>query len=55
MSCGAGQAAKAVPLGKGRVVAADNIIKFESVPLVTPNGDVLVQELSFEVVLLFAA
>uniref|UniRef100_A0A6A7FNQ0 ATP-binding cassette sub-family D member 3-like isoform X1 n=3 Tax=Hirondellea gigas TaxID=1518452 RepID=A0A6A7FNQ0_9CRUS len=35
--------------GKGRVVTADNLIKFEAVPLVTPNGDVLVNELTFEV------
>lgn len=35
--------------GKGVLSFQDNIIKFEAVPLVTPNGDVLVQELSFEV------
>ncbi|XP_037918924.1 ATP-binding cassette sub-family D member 3 [Hermetia illucens] len=34
---------------KGLVAFQDNIIKFEKVPLVTPNGDVLVKELSFEV------
>lgn len=34
---------------KGLIAFQDNIIKFESVPLVTPNGDVLVRELSFEV------
>ncbi|XP_031622800.1 ATP-binding cassette sub-family D member 3 [Contarinia nasturtii] len=34
---------------KGIIAFQDNIIKFESVPLVTPNGDVLVRELSFEV------
>lgn len=34
---------------KGLIVFQDNIIKFESVPLVTPNGDVLVRELTFEV------
>jgi len=33
----------------GRIITKDNIIKFEKVPLVTPNGDVLVKELSFEV------
>ena len=33
----------------GRVINEDNIIRFEKVPLVTPNGDVLVKELSFEV------
>ena len=27
----------------------DHIIRFESVPLVTPNGDVLVRDLNFEV------
>ncbi|KAL7647939.1 UNVERIFIED_CONTAM: hypothetical protein RMT77_001555 [Armadillidium vulgare] len=36
-------------LGSGTVVYEDKIIKFESVPLITPNGDVLVKELNFEV------
>ena len=35
--------------GDGKIVAKDNIIRFERVPLVTPNGDVLIKELSFEV------
>lgn len=35
--------------GAGKIVARDNIIKFEHVPLVTPNGDVLVRDLCFEV------
>lgn len=35
--------------GKGQMVFMDNIIKFETVPLVTPNGDVLVKDLTFEV------
>lgn len=35
--------------GKGTVVNEDNVIRFEHVPLVTPNGDVLVKELNFEV------
>ncbi|XP_067641245.1 ATP-binding cassette sub-family D member 3 [Eurosta solidaginis] len=34
---------------KGLLCFMDNIIKFEKVPLVTPNGDVLVKELTFEV------
>lgn len=34
---------------KGLITFQDNIIKFEAVPLVTPNGDVLVRELTFEV------
>lgn len=34
---------------KGLIAFQDNIIKFEKVPLVTPNGDVLVRELTFEV------
>lgn len=40
-----------IPLipGAGKVVNEDNVIRFENVPLVTPNGDVLVQELNFEV------
>jgi ATP-binding cassette, subfamily D (ALD), member 3 len=35
--------------GAGRLVIQDNIIKFDRVPLVTPNGDILIEELSFEV------
>lgn len=35
--------------GRGKITFQDNIIRFEAVPLVTPNGDVLVKELSFEV------
>lgn len=35
--------------GKGQMMFVDNIIKFEAVPLVTPNGDVLVKDLTFEV------
>ncbi|XP_037932134.1 ATP-binding cassette sub-family D member 3-like, partial [Teleopsis dalmanni] len=34
---------------KGEMVFVDNIIKFEKVPLVTPNGDILLKELTFEV------
>ncbi|MCL4139188.1 UNVERIFIED_CONTAM: hypothetical protein GTU68_057234 [Idotea baltica] len=36
-------------LGRGIVVNADNLIRFDKVPLVTPNGDVLIKEMSFEV------
>jgi ATP-binding cassette subfamily D (ALD) protein 3 len=43
-----GESVKLVP-GSGRIITEDNIIKFEKVPLVTPNGDVLVKELNFEV------
>lgn len=35
--------------GAGKIIARDNIIRFDHVPLVTPNGDVLVKDLSFEV------
>ncbi|XP_062843524.1 ATP-binding cassette sub-family D member 3-like [Trichomycterus rosablanca] len=35
--------------GGGEILIADNIIRFEHVPLVTPNGDVLIQDLSFQV------
>jgi ATP-binding cassette subfamily D (ALD) protein 3 len=34
---------------KGKIIQADHIIKFEKVPLVTPNGDILIRELTFEV------
>lgn len=35
--------------GDGKILAKDNIIRFDCVPLVTPNGDVLIKELTFEV------
>lgn len=35
--------------GSGRIIFQDNIIRFDKVPLVTPNGDILVDELTFEV------
>uniref|UniRef100_A0A8C0B889 ATP-binding cassette sub-family D member 3 n=1 Tax=Buteo japonicus TaxID=224669 RepID=A0A8C0B889_9AVES len=35
--------------GSGEIINADNLIKFDHVPLVTPNGDVLIQDLNFEV------
>uniref|UniRef100_A0A8C4N9F2 ATP-binding cassette, sub-family D (ALD), member 3a n=1 Tax=Eptatretus burgeri TaxID=7764 RepID=A0A8C4N9F2_EPTBU len=35
--------------GSGKVIIADNIIRFDRVPLTTPNGDVLIHQLSFEV------
>lgn len=35
--------------GAGRIIYQDKIIRFDRVPLVTPNGDVLIKELSFEV------
>ncbi|XP_015930768.1 ATP-binding cassette sub-family D member 3 [Parasteatoda tepidariorum] len=35
--------------GSGRIINKNNVIKFDRVPLVTPNGDVLIEELSFEV------
>jgi ATP-binding cassette subfamily D (ALD) protein 3 len=33
----------------GRVVHQDHIIKFDNVPIVTPNGDVLIRSMNFEV------
>lgn len=33
----------------GKIIERDHIIKFEEVPIVTPNGDLLVKSLSFEV------
>ncbi|XP_045764175.1 ATP-binding cassette sub-family D member 3 [Maniola jurtina] len=35
--------------GAGRIIYQDKIIRFDRVPLVTPNGDVLIKELTFEV------
>ncbi|XP_015600113.1 ATP-binding cassette sub-family D member 3 [Cephus cinctus] len=35
--------------GDGKIIAKDNVIRFDRVPLVTPNGDILINELTFEV------
>uniref|UniRef100_A0A8C2MVX4 ATP-binding cassette, sub-family D member 3 n=1 Tax=Cricetulus griseus TaxID=10029 RepID=A0A8C2MVX4_CRIGR len=35
--------------GAGEIINVDNIIKFDHVPLATPNGDILIRDLSFEV------
>ena len=36
--------------GNGSIVLQDYVIRFDKVPLVTPNGDVLIAEMSFEVI-----
>ncbi|KAK3572028.1 hypothetical protein QTP86_022261 [Hemibagrus guttatus] len=35
--------------GSGQIIFMDNVIKFEHTPLATPNGDLLIKDLSFEV------
>ncbi|XP_070709058.1 ATP-binding cassette sub-family D member 3a isoform X2 [Pempheris klunzingeri] len=35
--------------GSGQIINRDNIIKFDHTPLATPNGDILIRDLSFEV------
>ncbi|XP_055723218.1 ATP-binding cassette sub-family D member 3-like isoform X1 [Salvelinus fontinalis] len=35
--------------GSGEIINKDKIIKFEHTPLATPNGDILIKDLSFEV------
>ncbi|PIO74673.1 ABC transporter, ATP-binding protein [Teladorsagia circumcincta] len=40
---------KCIRPGAGELIIRDNVIRFESVPLVTPNGDVLIDSLDFEV------
>uniref|UniRef100_A0A3Q3DTK7 ATP-binding cassette, sub-family D (ALD), member 3a n=1 Tax=Hippocampus comes TaxID=109280 RepID=A0A3Q3DTK7_HIPCM len=35
--------------GKGEIINRDNIIKFDHTPLATPNGDILIRDLTFEV------
>nr|XP_057916934.1 ATP-binding cassette sub-family D member 3a [Doryrhamphus excisus] len=35
--------------GSGKIINRDNIIKFDHTPLATPNGDILIRELTFEV------
>ncbi|XP_077479900.1 ATP-binding cassette sub-family D member 3a isoform X1 [Stigmatopora argus] len=36
--------------GNGQIINRDNIIKFDHTPLATPNGDVLIRDLTFEVI-----
>ncbi|CAH2311463.1 ATP-binding cassette sub-family D member 3 isoform X1 [Pelobates cultripes] len=45
------EAIQTIPLipGSGKIINADNIIKFDHVPLATPNGDILIRDLDFEV------
>ncbi|KAF6343921.1 ATP binding cassette subfamily D member 3 [Rhinolophus ferrumequinum] len=45
------EAAQVIPLipGAGEIINVDNIIKFDHVPLATPNGDILIRDLNFEV------
>uniref|UniRef100_A0A8C0HIG6 ATP binding cassette subfamily D member 3 n=1 Tax=Chelonoidis abingdonii TaxID=106734 RepID=A0A8C0HIG6_CHEAB len=40
-----------IPLipGTGEIINTDNLIKFDHVPLATPNGDILIRDLNFEV------
>jgi ATP-binding cassette, subfamily D (ALD), member 3 len=33
----------------GKIIYADNLIKFDNAPIVTPNGDVLIESLNIEV------
>uniref|UniRef100_A0A7N8WJG8 ATP binding cassette subfamily D member 3 n=1 Tax=Mastacembelus armatus TaxID=205130 RepID=A0A7N8WJG8_9TELE len=35
--------------GSGQIINKDNIIKFDHTPLATPNGDILIRDLTFEV------
>ncbi|MBN3296668.1 ABCD3 protein, partial [Amia calva] len=35
--------------GSGQIINTDRLIKFDRVPLATPNGDILIKNLSFEV------
>ena len=44
-----GEAASAVLKSKGDVIDGADIISLDCVPIVTPNGDMLVQELSFTI------
>ncbi|KAL6048544.1 ATP-binding cassette sub- D member 3 [Balamuthia mandrillaris] len=53
-SSGAGKRTRASPSrqlipNSGKIVTQDHIIKFEDVPVVTPNGDLLIESLNFEV------
>ncbi|CAF4904118.1 unnamed protein product [Pieris macdunnoughi] len=44
-----GPSTLALTPGAGKIIYQDKIISFDKVPLVTPNGDVLIKELTFEV------
>ncbi|XP_047521044.1 ATP-binding cassette sub-family D member 3 [Pieris napi] len=46
---GLGPSTLALTPGAGKIIYQDKIISFDKVPLVTPNGDVLIKELTFEV------
>ncbi|XP_044527992.1 ATP-binding cassette sub-family D member 3 isoform X7 [Gracilinanus agilis] len=45
------EGAQVIPLipGGGEIINLDNVIKFDHVPLATPNGDILIRDLNFEV------
>uniref|UniRef100_A0A3B4FRT7 ATP binding cassette subfamily D member 3 n=1 Tax=Pundamilia nyererei TaxID=303518 RepID=A0A3B4FRT7_9CICH len=44
-----GDAAEKLVPGSGQIINKDNLIKFENTPLATPNGDILIRNLTFEV------
>ncbi|XP_073213104.1 ATP-binding cassette sub-family D member 3 isoform X3 [Lepidochelys kempii] len=46
-----GDGTQTIPLipGAGEIINTDNLIKFDHVPLATPNGDILIRDLNFEV------
>uniref|UniRef100_A0A452IHT7 ABC transporter domain-containing protein n=1 Tax=Gopherus agassizii TaxID=38772 RepID=A0A452IHT7_9SAUR len=46
-----GDRTQTIPLipGTGEIINTDNLIKFDHVPLATPNGDILIRDLNFEV------
>ncbi|GAA6034585.1 hypothetical protein JCM8097_005409 [Rhodosporidiobolus ruineniae] len=46
---GKGEGDKSILQGRGKIVHSDDEIIFDNVPIVTPNGDVLVKSLSFHV------
>lgn len=43
------EACKDIYPGAGKMIYEDDIISFDQVPLITPNGDILVHSLSFEI------
>ena len=51
MVCVCADRRPSVPLvpGSGEIVETDHVIRFEGVPLVTPNGDVIIRSMDFEV------
>lgn len=36
-------------MNKGQIIETENTIKFEDIPIISPNNDILANKMSFEV------